>query len=339
MLDIPVVLIIFNRPDTTARVFAEIAKARPRKLLVVADGPRPDRPGEAEKCAVARSIIESVDWNCVVQRNYSDVNLGCGHRPATGISWAYEHVDEAIILEDDCVPHPTFFRFCEELLKRYRDDTRIMHIGGSNFQSRQKRNQFSYFFSRHNVCFGGWATWRRAWNHFDMAAKPWSTLRDTSWPLEIVGSRRAAEYWRGVFDHAHFRGGDVDYWDHQWTLACWSQDGLSILPTTNLISNVGFREDATHTKVASDRRAFLTAEEMLFPLRHPPLVVQDRDADRRFINDVVLPSIPKRRSLYHKLRDRYSVFIAEHPSLRNPYSFYRRLLSKCSAIAARRRHT
>ncbi len=148
MINTPVVLIIFRRPDLTARVLKAIAAVRPRTLLVVADGPRPDRPDDVEACAAARAVIERVDWDCEVVRNYSDVNLGCGRRPATGISWALERVDEAIILEDDCVPHPTFFRFCEEMLERYRDDERVMHIGGSTYQRRPIPTAYSYVFSQ-----------------------------------------------------------------------------------------------------------------------------------------------------------------------------------------------
>ena len=141
----PVVFIIFSRPDLTARVFAEIARARPEKLLVIADGPRPDREGEDAKCAATRAIIERVDWPCEILKNYSNVNLGCGHRPATGLRWVFEQVEEAIILEDDCVPHPTFFRFCEELLEHYRDDERVMHISGDNFDLIGEKKRFRLF--------------------------------------------------------------------------------------------------------------------------------------------------------------------------------------------------
>jgi len=175
MLRTPVVLIIFNRPPTTERVFAEIAKARPQKLFVVADGPRPERSGEAEKCAAARAVIDRVDWECEVLRNYAEVNLGCRQRPPTGISWVFEQVAEAIILKDDCVPHPTFFRFCEELLEKYREDERVMHISGSNFQPGYTRGPFSYYFSRFNPIWG-WASWRRAWQHYDLNMKLWAEL-------------------------------------------------------------------------------------------------------------------------------------------------------------------
>src|SRR6185369_14461868 len=165
-LTTPVAFIIFNRPDTTEKVFAEIARARPPKLLVIADGPRAGRAGEADRCAATRAIIDRVDWDCKVLTNYSDVNLGCKNRVASGIDWVFEQVPEAIILEDDCLPDPTFFRFCEELLIRYREDERISQICGANFQFGRKRSNDSYYFSRYNHIWG-WASWRRAWQHYD----------------------------------------------------------------------------------------------------------------------------------------------------------------------------
>jgi hypothetical protein len=324
----PVALIIFNRPHTTERVFAEIAKAKPPKLFVIADGPRSDWPGEAEKCVATRAIIERVDWECEVFKNYSDVNLGCGRRPATGISWVFEQVEEAIILEDDCVPHPTFFRFCEELLERYRDDKRMMHISGNNFQFGRRRTPFSYFLSCHNICWG-WASWRRAWQHFDMGVKLWPALRDTSWLLDIVGDTRAVQYWQKVFDQAYVSRGNVNYWDYQWTLTCWAQNGLSILPNTTLVSNIGFGEGATHTKSSRDKRSNLPTTEMSFPLRHPPYVARNREADQFFIEQIVLPRSPKQLSVYRKLRRKFSALapIAQQRSV------YRKLRRKFSALA------
>lgn len=301
----PVALIIFNRPDTTERVFAEIAKAKPPKLFVVADGPRSDRPADAEKCAAARAVIERVDWECEVLKNYSDLNLGCGRRPATGISWVFEKVEEAIILEDDCVPHPTFFPFCEELLEKYRDDERVMHISGSNFQFGHKRGPFSYFFSRHN-CVWGWATWRRAWRHHDIKIKLWPALRDTPLLVDILGDPRAVEGWQRILDGAFAGAGNVDYWDYQWTFACWAQSGLSVGPNTRLISNIGFGDQATHTKSNNKRIANLPTAGMVFPLQHPPYVVRNLDADRFTIEEVFLAHLPKKTSFYRKLRGKFS---------------------------------
>jgi hypothetical protein len=290
MMYTPVVFLIFNRPDTTERVFAEIAKAKPSKLCVIADGPRVDRPEEAEKCAAVRAIIERVDWECEVLKNYSDVNLGCGRRVATGISWVFEHVEEAIILEDDCLPHPTFFRFCEELLDRYRDDERVMHIAGNSFQFGRTPTPFSYFFSRHFPSWG-WASWRRAWKHFDLELKLWPMFRHTPWLLDILEDQRVIEHWQRLYDLAYADVENVNTWDFQWTFSGWVQNGLSILPSVTLVSNIGFSDDATHTKSRMDTRANLPTGEMIFPLRHPPYVLRDRKADQIFIEHVVAPAI------------------------------------------------
>jgi hypothetical protein len=305
LLHTPVVFIIFNRADTTERVFAEIAKAKPSKLLVVADGPRADRPGEAEKCAAARAIIERVDWRCEVVRNYSDINLGCGRRPATGISWVFEEVEEAIILEDDCVPNPSFFRFCEELLEKYRDDERVMMIGGRNHLLGQNLIKYSYYFSRIPNCWG-WATWRRAWQHYDIELKLWPSIRDTSFLMNSLGDHRAVEHWKSIFDEAYARGGNVDYWDYQWNFTCWAQSGFVILPNVNLISNIGFGEHASHTKSVKDIRANIPSAEMVFPIKHPPYTVWDREADQiRFDQLLRAKRTLVKPVLYHWLRKKF----------------------------------
>lgn len=316
----PVLLIAFNRPDCTEKVFAEIAKAKPPILLVFADGPRVSRSDDPDKCAEARAVTERVNWDCRVFRKYSDVNLGCGHGPANAISWALDQFEHAIILEDDCVPHPTFFQFCDDILVRYRNDTRVMHVAGNNFQLGQRRTSFSYFFSYHNICAGGWATWRRAWRHFDMELKLWPILRDTSFIEDIVGDHRASAHWRTIFEDTHGKRGKVDYWDYQWTFACWAQNGLSILPNATLVSNVGFgHPEATHTRSTNDNSAKLTAclatEAMPFPLDHPLYVRRHQAADVFFVNRIVLPSLHPRcryafpAFLEHTLRRRVSASI------------------------------
>jgi hypothetical protein len=167
-LTTPVAFFIFNRPDTTEQVFSEIVRVKPHKLLVIADGPRSERQGEAEKCSQARSIIDRVNWDCEILTNFSEINLGCKVRVSSGIDWVFEHVEEAIILEDDCLPDPTFFRYCQVMLDHYRNDQRIGMISGDNFQNGIKRNMDSYYFSRY-VHIWGWATWRNRWqNYYDV---------------------------------------------------------------------------------------------------------------------------------------------------------------------------
>lgn len=273
----PVALLIFNRPDLTEKVFEAICQARPPKLLVVADGPRSDRPGEAEKCAAARAVIQGVDWDCQVLTNYSETNLGCRDRICSGLDWVFDTVEEAIILEDDCLPHPTFFRFCDELLDYYRHDTRVMHISGSNFDFLGENPQESYYFSRIAPAWG-WATWRRAWQYFDADIPMWPELKNSQNFIRIFGSTQEYEYrsknWDAIYERKL-----MSSWDYQWHLACLSQDGRSIIPNKNLTSNLGFREDATHTTDAHSKGANRETQAMNFPLVHPKFFFRDSLAD------------------------------------------------------------
>jgi hypothetical protein len=277
----PVVLIIFKRPDTTKKVFEAIRQAQPPKLFVIADGARSGQPGESQKCAEVRSIIDRVDWDCEVITNYSDVNLGCKLRLATGIDWVFQQVEEAIILEDDCLPDPTFFTFCEELLEKYRYDTRIMAIAGSNFQFGRKRTNDSYYFSRYPHCWG-WATWGRAWQYFDVDMKQWSTVRDGNWLQDILDNDSEVKHWQKNFQNIE----DKTTWDYQWTFACWIQNGLTILPNVNLTTNIGFGVDATHTDttMVESELANMPVEAITMPLRHPQFVIRDSVSDH-FTND------------------------------------------------------
>jgi hypothetical protein len=202
----------------------------------------------------------------------------------------FQQAEEAIILEDDCVPHQSFFRFCEELLERYRHDQRVMHIAGSTYRRVAVDTPYSYFFSQFNGAWG-WATWRRAWRHFDASASLWPELRASSWLADLVQHPDAVRYWAEQFDRACERHGDVTYWDHQWTFACWANSGLSIMPRANLVSNIGCGPGATHMLGGEDPIANLPAEPMSFPLVHPPHLIQLRSADREFLRQIVLPRL------------------------------------------------
>jgi hypothetical protein len=273
-MDTPVAFLIFNRPDVTEQVFAAIARAKPPTLLVVADGPRADRPGEAEKCAQSRGIIERVDWDCRVLKNYADENMGCRRRVASGLDWVFATVQEAIVLEDDCLPAASFFGFCEALLERYRDDTRVMAVSGDNFQRGVRRSPYSYYFSKYNHIWG-WASWRRAWQHYDVEMRTWPQFKAAGMLRAVCPKREEARQWTALFDAAH--AGLVDSWDYAWTYACWSQGGLTALPEVNLVSNLGFGPQATHT-AGTSWLAGLPVGEMQ-DLRHPPFVVRHELAD------------------------------------------------------------
>jgi len=275
LLKTPVAFIIFNRPETTKRVFAEIAKARPPKLLVIADGPRASHPDDAKKCAAVRAIIDGVNWDCDVLKNYSDVNLGCKRRVSSGLDWVFDTVEEAIILEDDCLPHPTFFRFCEEMLEKYRDDKRIAMISGDNFQFGRKRTEYSYYFSRYTHIWG-WASWRRAWDNYDVDMKLWPEISDGGWLKDLLGDKRSVWYWKYIFETVY--KGKINTWDYQWTFACWIQSALTVLPNVNLVSNIGFDSEALHT-TEKNNLSNLKTEPITFPISHPSYILRDTMAD------------------------------------------------------------
>jgi hypothetical protein len=271
-----VALFIFNRPDCTRRVLDVVRQARPHELFVIADGPRAMVMSDRAKCAEAREVIErGIDWPCDLKRAFANENLGCARRVASGLDWVFSQVDKVILLEDDCVPDPTFFRFCDELLERYRDEPRIAQIAGCSFQSARPPAGPSYYFSRYPHCWG-WATWRRAWRHYDPTMQNWGTERGRDWlerQLEKPAERRL---WAGAFDAVE--NGRADSWAYRWTMTVWKRDWLSILPYQNLVSNIGFGREATHTRRPNPAAARpLTA--MPFPLVHPDTIARDALAD------------------------------------------------------------
>lgn len=300
MLSTPVAFLIFNRPELTKTIFAEIAKVKPKKLLVVADGPRQDKQGEAEKCAAARAVIEQVDWDCEVLKNYSDENLGCGIRVATGIDWVFEHVDEAIILEDDCLPHLTFFEFCSELLEKYRDDERVMMISGSNLMENWKSDIQSYHFSYYGGIWG-WASWKRAWKYYDYHMKLWKHESAVNCVRNVLVDPDQYMHREEIFSKTFRR--EIDTWDSQWSLARLLQSGLSVVPSVNLVSNIGFGRDATHTFNLLDSKANLPLSSMSFPLRQSCGLAVDREYDYNFYLKVS-NNITNKNNLFQRLSNK-----------------------------------
>ncbi len=285
----PVALIVFNRPDTTAQVLDAIRAEKPARLFVIADGPRVGHITDQERCKATRRVIESVDWPCEVKTHYAEVNMGCKMRVSSGINWLFEQVDEAIILEDDCVPTRSFFRFCSEMLQNYRHDTRIMHIGGSNYQLGVRRGDDSYYFSKYPHIWG-WATWKRAWQHYDVHMNRWPAFRDGSWLHDWLSDSASETYWRANFQSIFE---STTTWDVQWIFACWSQGALSISPSTNLVANIGAGTDATHT-TGSNWITARQAKPISFPLVHPGFPIADSRADRFTQKTIFRSSWPDR---------------------------------------------
>ncbi len=274
----PVALFIFNRSDTTIRVFAAIRQAQPAKLFIVADGPRLNQPTDQEKCSEVRAIIDQVDWPCQVYKNFSEVNLGCKKRMLTGLNWVFEQVEEAIVLEDDCLPHPSFFRFCEELLEKYRHDSRIGIISGQNSLLGYQRNADSYYFAQIPYIWG-WATWRSRWQLYDFKMSHWPEARDGKWLKDIFKENAVAESWLSTFDHNH--AGFFNAWDYQLTFTSLVNNWLNPTANINLVTNIGFGEGATNTSETGSIFADLAAQEISFPLQHPKFMVPDRTSELR----------------------------------------------------------
>jgi hypothetical protein len=253
-LPTPVVLIIFNRPHLVRQVWETIRAARPSQLFVVADGPRPDRPEDAVLCAESRAIVAQVDWPCQVERNYAGMNLGCDPCIVQGITWAFTQVEEAIILEDDILPDPSFFPFCQDLLTRFRDDGRVMGIGGFNFLGQWQGQAGGYHLHR-RITTWGWATWRKAWRHFECGLD-WERTADAKKNLAAhLPDSQQADYQSQIFDI--YAEQPSMGWDTLYGLICNLADGLWLSPSINLITNLGFGSSATHTKYPDDLRRFV----------------------------------------------------------------------------------
>jgi hypothetical protein len=273
----PVLILAFNRPDTTARVFEALRAVKPRRIFFAVDGPRPEKADEAGRVAQVQALASTIDWPCDVQTLFRPRNLGCKHAVSQAITWFFQQVEEGIVVEDDCVPHPSFFPFAQELLERYRHDERVVAISGDNFLRGAVSTQYSYYFSRY-LHIWGWASWWRAWRHYDHGMREWPELRERGWLTELLDDRAAASYWTQIFDDTH--GERNMSWGYRWMYSAWRRGGLSINPCMNLVSNIGFGEAATHALQQNSPLASLPVEEMRFPLRHPPEVIRDESADR-----------------------------------------------------------
>lgn len=289
----PILFLIFNRPNTTKRVFAEIRKAKPNYLFIASDGPRESKEGEKKIVEKTRKmVLDGVDWNCEVKTLFRDKNLGCKYAVSGSIDWFFEQVEEGIILEDDCLPNQSFFRFCEELLKKYRNDEKISMISGDNFQFGWKNNANSYYFSKYCHIWG-WATWRRAWKNYDVKIKTFPEFLKSKKIESIFDKKEVQKYWLGILNNAY--KGKIDTWDYQWVYSVWMQDGLCILPNVNLVSNIGC-ENGTHMQQGSKKSKVseMVVENMEFPLTHPKEIKQNIEAEEKFFDDIIRTSLAKK---------------------------------------------
>jgi hypothetical protein len=270
-----VLLILFNRPDTTAQVFARIRDARPPRLYLAADGPRLSRPQDTQDCRAAREAAGPVDWPCEVRTFFRDQNVGCMEAVSDAVGWFFDNETEGIILEDDCLPTPDFFRFCDAMLEHYRDDRRIRHISGSNLQHGRARGDASYYFSSLTHIWG-WASWRRAWRDYDRTLAQYTTQELARAFETTFNNPFVAGCWS--FIARIIQLGDMKTWDYQLAITNVLQRGLSIIPNVNLISNIGFDDRGTHTQASYHSHANLPTGR-LGKITHPHTFLPDRVAD------------------------------------------------------------
>lgn len=275
-LNTPVLFIVFNRPFTTAKVFDAIRKAKPPRLYVAADGPRETRPGEAELVFKVREMATAVDWPCEIKTLFHDNNFGCKYTVSKAIDWFFEHEEQGIILEDDCVPNQYFFTFCETLLEKYATDERVSVITGDNFQNGKQRGDGSYYFSKY-IHVWGWASWRRAWQNYNLELSFWPEWKSSQDWRNKFPDYVERNYWENIFDQMYAQ--QIDTWDYSWLASVWYYGGLTITPNVNLVSNIGFGPDSTHTSSADSSLARMKTYK-IHEFIHPTIIAQDREADK-----------------------------------------------------------
>lgn len=274
----PILFLIFNRPDTTRQVFSVIREIKPTRLFIAADGPRADRSGDAKLCKETRQIIKEIDWPCQVQTLFRDNNLGCKIAVSSAIDWFFDQVEEGIILEDDCLPDPSFFPYCSALLEKYRNRDNIMLISGTNLLGKWKEDKQSYHFSVYGGIWG-WASWRRAWKKYDVEMKDWPDQETKQAIRKFMGSQKQYKERAFRFDRV-FRG-KIDTWDYQWSFTRLKNQGLSIVPAVNLVKNIGFGTEATHT-IDSASYNYPDQQSLSLNLPGDPTEQPDKEYDRAF---------------------------------------------------------
>jgi len=273
--DTPVLFIIFNRPDTTKKVFEQIAKIKPRYLYIAADGPRKNYDSDRLLCDETRKIVEKVNWDCQLRTRFLEQNLGCGRAVSSALSWFFSNEEEGIILEDDCFPDLSFFSYCRELLLKYRNDNRVFHIGGNSCQDNTSQSQTSYYFTNYPHIWG-WASWRRAWKYYDFEMESLNDAIENGKLEHVFHSKRERRLNLKLFEKMRNQG--INTWDYQWAYSIWKEGGMAITPWTNMVQNIGISSNSTHIFLKDKFRDNQIVKTITFPLVHP-LVEINRMAD------------------------------------------------------------
>ena len=294
----PIVFIVFNRPEVTQQVFNIIRKSQPKKLYLISDGPRKDKPNDESLCQKVRDIVCNIDWECDVKKNFSEENLGCGVRVSSGISWVFENEDKAIIIEDDVLPSLKFFQFCDEMLDRYENNKTIAQISGANLQNITYTPD-SYFISKYSAIWG-WATWKRAWKGYSQKLENWECERKNNHIADIFNK---SEWLELRYKIDLIKAGDLNTWDYQWDYHRLKQNGYNIFPKKNLIKNLGLGS-GTHTNKMNNQLNDLAIDDLDFPLDHPadltPCNIFDKQYYERMVKTPFLNKLKFRTKTFLK---------------------------------------
>lgn len=284
-MDVPILLLVWKRPIHTKRIIDSIRKLCPKKMYISADGPiKNDINNQRLVDSVRELIFKQIDWECKILTNFSNINKGCKHAVSDGITWFFKYEEEGIILEDDCLPNEDFFYFCESLLEKYRYDERIWAVCGNGYQDIKNITQDSYFFSRYADVWG-WATWKRCWNKYDKDIKNWEYIKSIDLMKNIFEDSKELNFWYKIFDNL-FYNGKPDTWDYQWQYLCFINAGMICMPFVNLVKNIGFDKDATHTKDVPIIPSIEISEygRINFPIKHPTSFIRSKTCDKHLQN-------------------------------------------------------
>lgn len=283
MQQTPILFIVFNRIDTAQQVFEAIRKVQPKKLYIACDGPRKYKVGEVEACLQTRRLASQVDWPCQVKTLFLDKNLGPSLGPYTFIKWFFEQEEQGIILEHDCLPHPDFFPYCEELLDKYKDNQNIGAISGPNFIP-DTQSPYSYSFTIYNHIWG-WATWRRTIDKYTLDLSDISTKELNDMLKRNFPSFKERLYWKTIFKQ--IRKKEIPTWDYYLTFCLWFNNLLAISPTKNLVANIGFGEGAVNT---TDKNSPLANRPVypIMPLTHNEIFIPNKKEESKYFEKFIM---------------------------------------------------
>jgi hypothetical protein len=271
----PILFLVFNRPNLTKKVFDKIKQSKTPRLYLACDGPRAEIADDEVKIKKVKKIISQIDWPCKVKTLFRDKNFGCKKAVGDAITWFFEHEKQGIILEDDCLPNLNFFRFCENLLFYYSKNTRVSVISGNNFQNGNWRGKGSYYFSKYPHIWG-WATWRRAWKNYQKEIAFWPKWKKSSTWIKLNYDKHERKYWEKIFQDVYMK--KINSWAYPWVASIWYKNGLTVTPNVNLVANIGFGKDATHTRKKNKHESSVRTQS-LNSIVHPKSVKVDLDAD------------------------------------------------------------